>query len=394
MNRRGLRSAVASLCAARSSVTSLCVVVAVASAFIAAPALAWTRTVAFFDCGDGSQSYPLAHQWRTIPVHYRVDGASAGWITAEEALAAVDDAAIEWNIAGTEFRTVGDGLTTGAKLSNGKNEVLFLDEEWAQVFGEGNELLGITLTISDRATGKSADFEQCPSVDRCEVCPAAETDIVLNVSKLKDDDPDVVHTVIAHEFGHLLGLGHESEPGSDGLEPLMNATPTAPTLRADDVDAVESVYPVDTAFCEDDEDCVVGDYCSLYSTVYADISADGVSCPRTELCARGACQAQANGAAGTACLTYDDPECAGALECTGGERATRGYCGGERVDPPNPCEGNPLCDGDEDAGAGGGGGGSSGGCAVAREGSSPAPFALLALGWLWLVTRRSRGRSR
>lgn len=359
---------------------------------LASPALAWERIESFFDCGDGPMTYPLAHQWRTIPFRFAVDGAGAGWVTAAEARALVEDAADDWNgVLTSEFRSESLGATTNARLSNGKNEVFFLGEEWADVFGEGNELLGVTLTSSDRATGKLSDFTQCPSVDRCEVCPAVESDVILNATKLAAQTEARVHTVIAHEFGHVLGLGHE-DTAMGGRSSLMATAPTALTLEADDEDGASSLYPADENFCEGDEDCVVGDYCALYDAVYPEIAEIGASCPRTELCARGACQAQENGREGAACLTYDDPECEGDLECTGGERPSRGYCGGTRVAPENPCEGNPLCDGTVDAGTGSGGGGSSGGCAVsdARTRSGETLVLLLAIAGLSLLPRRRR----
>ena len=87
-----------------------------------------------------------------------------------------------------------------------------------------------------------------------------------------------VETVMLHENGHVLGLGHSNVSGAV-MEPYYGEVRRA--LHADDIDGVRFLYPLSPAVCGDatcdagEDQCTCSDDCGAAPTTEAACS-DGV----------------------------------------------------------------------------------------------------------------------
>jgi len=157
------------------------------------------------------------------------------------------NAANEWNVTGASFRftvEVGGqfnepcGRGSGHACPNtgpaGDNPVFFANDFCGQGFGD---IIELTNTCADRDSGAMIN---------------APVFVNANVSWNAYDGPirvvggRVIHEirrVLAHEFGHVLGLDHPDERGQ-AVEALMNSSESAiDRLQPDDISGIFSIYP-------------------------------------------------------------------------------------------------------------------------------------------------------
>lgn len=142
----------------------------------------------------------------------------------------------------------GDG-TPGVKLQNvgpvacgeveynqtgNANVLLFTDDEWP--FGDDRRTIALTIIQFSTETGEIYD-----------------ADIAINSANMPFESPNnegglILSSVLTHEMGHFLGLGHSSE-ATAVMAPSYADSETG-ELRQDDIDGICAIHPPDEAAAE------------------------------------------------------------------------------------------------------------------------------------------------
>lgn len=168
----------------------------------------------------------LGRRWTSSTVLYYVNPASK-WVSQAAAISAVQTAAAVWNNQSNANVDLAYAGTTGggSLVNNGKNEVFFRDVAGPGVaenytwWGYNNSIVDSDIVFYEGGYRFFA-FSGCV------------------------DAGIYIENVGAHEFGHLLGLGHTTVSGAT-MQPAMQSycDTTQLTLEADDIAGIESMYP-------------------------------------------------------------------------------------------------------------------------------------------------------
>ncbi len=182
--------------------------------------------------------------WKQQPIGYFVSDRPGNGVTAVDLLGAVDRAAATWSRVGSaNVRFAFQGMTSAAAEGvDGRTTLGFIDRP------DLDRVLGSTSFMIDTTSGA-----------------IAEADIFFNTrfafSVAADGRPDRVdlESVVLHELGHLLGLGHsaigETERNSSGSRRVVGSgavmfpiamspgTIAERVLHADDVAGISDLYP-------------------------------------------------------------------------------------------------------------------------------------------------------
>ena len=187
-------------------------------------------------------------KWTGVPVRYFVNDRDIPGVTAADMRAAVARAAATWQgVAGTTLRFEDQGLTAAAPVGlDGRNTLGFLDR------ADLDRVLGATSLLIDASNGS-----------------LVEADIFFNtrftwsVAPQGESGRVDVESVVVHELGHFVGLGHsaigETEPLATGGRRVLGSgavmfpialTPGATAdrvLQDDDEAGVQDLYALDAA---------------------------------------------------------------------------------------------------------------------------------------------------
>ena len=184
-----------------------------------------------------------ALHWEEFPIRYFVTNAAGGGVSAQQMSDALRRAFASWDAVETaEISTEFVGFTNARPNDEDGMTVIGFEERRDQ-----DRTLGATSFVYDTVTGE-----------------ILESEIFLNsafswsVAAGGDADRFDVESVLLHEVGHLLGLGHsalgESELRSGGRRVLAAETVMFPvafsagtivgrTLKADDIAGISDTYP-------------------------------------------------------------------------------------------------------------------------------------------------------
>ena len=174
-------------------------------------------------------------------------GFSGGGITEMQTAMAV------WvNYSAARIRYVYAGPLTvqqrGTRARNNVNEVLFndplgeIDGSWSSSTGGVVGLGGYNGLASSKPFTAPFQADPMHPAGQTTAVEIIEANLVIqdNVSPSNGISSKILGEIIAHEFGHTLGIGHSGSPSA-----LMYATVTSlgPSLRDDDMVAARWLYP-------------------------------------------------------------------------------------------------------------------------------------------------------
>lgn len=190
-------------------------------------------------CISGGQ--PLL--WPAACVSYALSRRASTQVSLETATEIVAQAFAAWqsvtcpgtgeppSIAGADvFGHTGCSLAEYSRTGANANVVLFRDDEWPYVDSE--DALGLTSVSFDSVTGRifDADIEVNATV------PLSTTD------EVPADQNDLL-SILTHEVGHFLGLGHSQDKGSVMRPQYKPGTAELRVPNEDDIAGICSIYP-------------------------------------------------------------------------------------------------------------------------------------------------------
>lgn len=211
--------------------------------------------ISLFMLGTSSQSFawkgldgPPLPSWSEVPVKYYVNKASFPpniATVAEERLVA---GFASWSAPNcTYFDTllVGDLPDGVADLNDGKNVVLWINKPnaWPSELGPEDSVIGVTLPIwSNDGMGHSFIDDADIIFNNVGFC-WFDYDPVNPGVMCSGGKPVDTASIVTHEQGHFLGLGHSNVSGST-MEPAYLGGNDLATIEQDDIDGICALYPL------------------------------------------------------------------------------------------------------------------------------------------------------
>lgn len=182
-----------------------------------------------------------AYQTCDLPFVYKVNVSVTGdWLTA------IHDGAYTWNkVKGAYFEFSDGGTTSVGQLGWDGTNLVYFDNGEGGNFPEGTNTIAFSMTYTEHYSNPLYRAKESDLIWNARDFPPA-----TDVSPTQQD----LQSVVTHEFGHHLGLGHAGEPGSPpGVgEVIPDATmygyssdgdTTSRSLHIDDIMGAVSIYP-------------------------------------------------------------------------------------------------------------------------------------------------------
>ncbi|MCC6552831.1 MAG: matrixin family metalloprotease [Polyangiaceae bacterium] len=175
---------------------------------------------------------PSIPRWPALPVAYQVNPGQAPASISSVAVLRVDQGFAAWAAPPcTIWATQNAGDTVASyDYDDGINSIGWIGTEWPHELGPADAIIGFTIPTWD-ASGALVDV-----------------DTVLNAVGFCWNDTGAggcvdTLSILTHEEGHFLGLGHTGAPGATMWAGYQGGD--APrTLEQDDVDGVCALYPL------------------------------------------------------------------------------------------------------------------------------------------------------
>jgi len=224
-----------------------------------------------------------------------------------------------------------------------KNVLFFAEDEasWPRELGTRGAVIATTMRQGTPACSIVSAFMIFNGIDRQFV--ATE-----EVGKQEIE----LLSIVVHEFGHWLGLGH-TDVASAVMRPTYNPGTKYTGLHEDDIEGVCTIYPGSCETCFDDDDCPGESFCSdgactlleCYSTYH---------CPMGSVCVDSSCvpgcRSHQECGAEEGCLdgscVPNGASCEKHVDCAAGESCVNRRCGVQ----PSSCTICEVCSFDSDCG--------------------------------------------
>lgn len=255
--------------------------------------------------------------WRDATIHYDIDSGSAPGASYRLIEAAVRDGVAAWDLECSSLVAVFDGAGPGVVEGDGVVTVEWFRDDWARA-GFPPDAVAVT----------DMTFEVGEGVERI-----VDADIRLNDWDFqwtpRAGDPATrersVIAVIAHEFGHALGLTH-----SCSISGVAGAPDCAVAVGAEGTTMFPLYFgPAQAELHADD----VAGACFLYPRVSCE-----PECPAGQRCLDGACSTLCEGG------SCDPPvECRGDADCGADGQCLDGRCGHGEGALGDPCAAGREC---------------------------------------------------
>jgi matrixin len=207
--------------------------------------------------GTDSQGRPgLPLFWRNACIGYNVHDPPSRKVSYDDATNALSIAFTVWS--GASCPTEGEGRSRASidvrdlgparcdavqykGRAPNQNIILFRDDTWDPATHGGPQVLGLTTVVFAPDTGEifGADME----INTKDMEPIAfNSDSIETIEKEKKYD---FLSVVTHEAGHFLGIGHSDSKGSTMFARYDKGEVHQRILAPDDVNAVCNVYRPD-----------------------------------------------------------------------------------------------------------------------------------------------------
>jgi MYXO-CTERM domain-containing protein len=205
--------------------------------------------------GLSTQSYawqgldgPPLPIWSAIPVKYHVNRASYPANIAAVAEDRLVAGFASWSAPNCTFfdtLLVGDLPNGSADWNDGTNVVLWINkpDSWPSELGPEDSVIGVTLPIwSDDGMGHSLIDDADMIFNNVGFCwfdyDSLNPEVTCSGGKPVD-----TASIVTHEQGHFLGLGHSNVSGST-MEPAYLGGNELASIEQDDIDGVCALYPL------------------------------------------------------------------------------------------------------------------------------------------------------
>jgi hypothetical protein len=191
---------------------------------------------------------PPFPRWSPVPVQYYVNKESFPPNIASVAESRIASGFGAWSAPKcTYFDTLLAGDLPGGTydINDGKNVVLWINKPnaWPQELGPEDSVIGVTLPVwSNDGMGHSFIDDADIIFNNIGFCwydyDSAHPDVTCTGGKPVD-----TLSIITHEQGHFLGLGHTNVSGAT-MEPAYLGGNDLASIEQDDIDGVCALYPL------------------------------------------------------------------------------------------------------------------------------------------------------
>jgi Matrixin len=179
--------------------------------------------------------------WGSSSITFDIDTSCNSYQSATTT--AIDSAVAVWNAVPASAVEVSRGSSTtlpnpittyvGASATSAApkgNAIVYCDSAFSTNSGQSAN------SIPGFATGQNIATNG--TIDGCLLVLNVQSGGAANITTL---DPKLVSTILAHEIGHCLGIGHSSD--TEALMYYSTSVGRGPYLARDDIDAITYLYP-------------------------------------------------------------------------------------------------------------------------------------------------------
>lgn len=280
-------------------------------------------------------------KWQSVPVRYEVNAQSAQELGANTAQSVIETSYNNWASPGCSgFRAQSQGTTQGGWRSGDQinTHIWIYNANQRPAELSGRETIGVTLSY----------FQGNRIIDGDILYNGIDHRWTTNPTQGGQVDAE---SIITHETGHQLGLGHSQRTAATMYFAYTGGT-GARSLDSDDIEGVCSLYPGTGATgCSNDNDCGANETCGGGTCIPTTQGEGGVgdSCSQ-EMCADDLICVQGNTGGPFCTRLCSGGDCPSGWACIGvnSNRGTVNLClpsaeGGGDASFGERCDSGPEC---------------------------------------------------